>query len=179
VEGRSGGSRRSEVLEHGDRAQAQHARDEGAAAPEAQAGARLAIREHALQPRALREGGVKPKEIRSFEDFAAAITISGQEQIRAVIGEIGLDMDRLMLNLFGEKRLGNLYLLTTTSGTTGIPTPYPNFRASIRDSQEIISRAAWRMGFRPGDRIGLCFGLSMHAAGTPRSSGSRTTPESR
>ena len=31
-----------------------------------------------------------------------------------------------------------------------------------------MSRAAWRMGFRPGDRIGLCFGLSMHAAGTPQ-----------
>ncbi len=31
-----------------------------------------------------------------------------------------------------------------------------------------MSRAAWRMGFRPGDHIGLCFGLSMHAAGTPQ-----------
>jgi phenylacetate-CoA ligase len=27
---------------------------------------------------------------------------------------------------------------------------------------------AWRMGIRPGDRVGLCFGLSMHAAGTPQ-----------
>jgi phenylacetate-CoA ligase len=70
-----------------------------------------------------------------------------------VIGEIGLDMEKLMLHLFGEKRVKDLYLLTTTSGTTGIPTPYPNFRASIEDSQEIMSRAAWRMGFRPGDRI--------------------------
>ena len=110
----------------------------------------------------------RPEDIQSFEDFAAAIPVSGQEQIREVIGEIGLNMDKLMLHLFGEKRLKDLYLLTTTSGTTGIPTPYPNFRASIRDSQEIMSRAAWRMGFRPGDHIGLCFGLSMHAAGTPQ-----------
>jgi phenylacetate-CoA ligase len=114
------------------------------------------------------EAGVKPEDIQSFEDFAAAIPVSGQEQIRGVISEIGLDMQKLMLHLFGEKRLKDLYLLTTTSGTTGIPTPYPNFGASIRDSQEIMSRAAWRMGFRPGARIGLCFGLSMHAAGTPQ-----------
>jgi len=114
------------------------------------------------------KAGARPEDIQSFEDFAAAIPVSGQEQIREVIGEIGLNMDKLMLHLFGEKRLKDLYLLTTTSGTTGIPTPYPNFRASIRDSQEIMSRAAWRMGFRPGDQIGLCFGLSMHAAGTPQ-----------
>ena len=114
------------------------------------------------------KAGARPEDIQTFEDFAAAIPVAGQEQVREVIGEVGLNMNELMLHLFGEKRLKDLYLLTTTSGTTGIPTPYPNFRASIRDSQEIMSRAAWRMGFRPGDHIGLCFGLSMHAAGTPQ-----------
>ena len=114
------------------------------------------------------KAGARPKDVQSFEDFAAAIPVAGQEQVREVIGEVGLNMNALMLHLFGEKRLKDLYLLTTTSGTTGVPTPYPNFRASIRDSQEIMSRAAWRMGFRPGDHIGLCFGLSMHAAGTPQ-----------
>jgi len=116
----------------------------------------------------LDQAGVKPADIKSFDDFAAAIPVMGQAEIREVIGRIGLDMGKLMLHLFGEKRLGDLYLLTTTSGTTGIPTPYPNFRAALDDAQEIMSRAAWRMGLRPGDRIGLCFGLSMHAAGTPQ-----------
>lgn len=112
--------------------------------------------------------GVMPEEIRTFDDFAEAIPAVGQTEIREVISELGLDMEKLMLHLFGEKRMKDLYLLTTTSGTTGIPTPYPNFGASIRDAQEIMCRAAWRMGFHPGDRIGLCFGLSMHAAGTPQ-----------
>ncbi|MCU0600639.1 MAG: hypothetical protein MUE70_15435 [Desulfobacterales bacterium] len=112
--------------------------------------------------------GVKPEDIRSFDDFAASIPVSGQEEIRGVIAEIGFDMNKLMTHIFGEKRMKDLYLLTTTSGTTGIPTPYPNFRAALADAQEIMSRAAWRMGIRPGDRIGLCFGLSMHAAGTPQ-----------
>jgi len=114
------------------------------------------------------QAGVRPEDIRSFADFAEAIPATGQEKIREAIAEIGFDMDKLMRHLFGDKRMQDLYLLTTTSGTTGIPTPYPNFGASITDSQEIMSRAAWRMGFRPGDRIGLCFGLSMHAAGTPQ-----------
>ena len=114
------------------------------------------------------QAGVKPADIKSFDDLAAAIPVMGQAEIREVIGRIGLDMEKLMLHLFGEKRLRDLYLLTTTSGTTGIPTPYPNFRAALDDAQEITSRAAWRMGLRPGDRIGLCFGLSMHAAGTPQ-----------
>ncbi len=32
---------------------------------------------------------------------------------------------------------------------------------------DLLARGSWRMGIRPGDRIGVCFGLSMHAAGTP------------
>ena len=113
------------------------------------------------------QAGLKPADIRSFDDLAR-IPVMGQPEIRDVIGRIGLDMEKLMLHLFGEQRLRDLYLLTTTSGTTGIPTPYPNFRAGLPDAQEIMSRAAWRMGVRSGDRIGLCFGLSMHAAGTPQ-----------
>ncbi len=112
--------------------------------------------------------GVKPQDIRSFEDFAEALPAAGQDEIRGVIAEVGFDMNKIMTHIFGEKRMKDLYLLTTTSGTTGIPTPYPNFRGSLADAREIMSRAAWRMGLRPGDRIGLCFGLSMHAAGTPQ-----------
>jgi len=115
-----------------------------------------------------KKAGVKPDDIQSFDDFASAIPPAGQAEIRDIITEVGFDMDKLMIELFGEKRFNDLYLLTTTSGTTGIPTPYPNFNASIADAQEIMSRAAWRMGIRPGDRIGLCFGLCMHAAGTPQ-----------
>jgi phenylacetate-CoA ligase len=111
--------------------------------------------------------GIQPEDIRSFEDFAEAIPPVGQAEIREAISEVGLDMEKLMTYIFGEERMKNLYLLTTTSGTTGIPTPYPNFKASLEDGRRLMSRAAWRMGIRPGDRIGLCFGLSMHAAGTP------------
>lgn len=118
--------------------------------------------------RRFEKAGVRPEDIKNFEDYAAAIPPTGQEQIREVIQEIGLDMEKLMLHLFGEQRVKDLYLLTTTSGTTGVPTPYPNFRSALEDAEKITSRAAWRMGIRPGDRIGICFGLCMHAASTPQ-----------
>jgi len=116
----------------------------------------------------LDKAGVRPQDIRTFDDFAAAVPVAGQADMREVIQEVGLDMDRLMRELFGNARMNDLYLITTTSGTTGIPTPYPNFHAGVRDMQELVCRMAWRMGMRPGDRVGLCFGLSMHAAGTPQ-----------
>lgn len=113
------------------------------------------------------KAGVRPEDIKNFDDFAEAIPICGQAEIREAIDEVGLDMFKLMTHLFGQKRMDDLYLIATTSGTTGIPTPYPNFRAALVEAQEFASRAAWRMGVRPGDIIGQCFGLSMHAAGTP------------
>jgi phenylacetate-CoA ligase len=113
------------------------------------------------------KAGVKPEDIKSFEDFAEAIPPAGQAEVREVIAEVGLDMDKVLYHLFGEERMKNLYLLTTTAGTTGVPTPYPNFKAGIADFSEFTSRAAWRAGLRAGHRVALCFGLSMHAAGTP------------
>jgi phenylacetate-CoA ligase len=113
------------------------------------------------------KAGVKPGDIKSFDDFAAAIPPAGQAEVREVIAEVGLDMEKVLYHLFGEVRMKNLYLLTTTTGTTGVPTPYPNFKEGIADFSEFASRAAWRAGLRPGHRVALCFGLSMHAAGTP------------
>jgi phenylacetate-CoA ligase len=113
------------------------------------------------------KAGVKPEDIKSFDDFAEAIPPAGQADVREVIAEVGLDMEKVLTHLFGEERMSNLYLLTTTTGTTGIPTPYPNFKAGIEDAKKIMGRCMWRLGVRPGDRLALCFGLSMHAAGTP------------
>ncbi len=113
------------------------------------------------------KAGVKPEDIKSLDDFARAVPYAGQAEFRELIGEVGMDMDKMFEALFGEERLSDLYLLTTTSGTTGVPTPYPFFRKGVERHSDILSRGSWRMGIRPGDRIGVCFGLSMHAAGTP------------
>ena len=113
------------------------------------------------------KAGVKPEDIRSFEDFARSIPPVGQADFRTLIDESGEDMDIFFTKLFGEERHKDMYLLTTTSGTTGIPTPYPIFKKGIERQGDILARWYWRMGVRPGDRVAICFGLSMHAAGTP------------
>ncbi len=113
------------------------------------------------------KAGVGPDDIRSFDDFARAISHAGQPEVRELVEEMGSDLDKVFGALFGKERFEDLYLLTTTSGTTGIPTPYPFFRKGVERQVDIMARGSWRMGIRPGDRIGVCFGLSMHAAGTP------------
>ncbi len=113
------------------------------------------------------KAGVKPEDIRSFEDLANAIPVVGQADYREVFKGIGNDMFEAYRILFGEERLKDMHLLTTTSGTTGIPTPYPVFHKSAEAMGEIFGRIGWRLGFGDGDRLAVGFGLSMHAAGTP------------
>jgi phenylacetate-CoA ligase len=117
--------------------------------------------------RRMEQAGVGPEDIRSFDDFARSIPYAGQEQFREVFAESGMDIEKIFETLLGRERYDDLYLLTTTSGTTGVPTPYPNLRKALSGGPNIISRVAWRTGVRPGDRLAICFGLSMHAAGTP------------
>ncbi|WP_034141070.1 phenylacetate--CoA ligase family protein [Desulfosporosinus sp. BICA1-9] len=129
-----------------------------------------------FERRRMDKAGVKPEDIRSFEDFARAIPIISQEDFRGAMQEGDFDLTRVYRDLFGEERFNDLFLLSSTSGTTGIPTPYPLFRSGLDRVADIFGRIAWRAGIRPGDRMALCFGLSMHAAGTPQLFWYRSVP---
>ena len=121
-----------------------------------------------FEQRRFAAAGVKPEDIRSLEDFSKVFPIAGQEDYRKVFDEVENDMGKAYDILFGRERMQNLHLLTTTSGTTGIPTPYPVFNKTPETMGEIFGRIGWRVGLRGGDRLGIFFGLSMHAAGTPQ-----------
>lgn len=118
--------------------------------------------------RRMEKAGIVPADIGGFEDLGRALPICGQADFRAVFEQVGNDMFRAYEILFGHDRMSDLHLLTTTSGTTGIPTPYPVFHRSAEAMGEIMGRMGWRAGLRPGDRVALAFGLSMHAAGVPQ-----------
>ena len=129
-----------------------------------------------FERRRFERAGVKPVDIRSFDDFARAIPFIGQADYREAMDEGGLDLPKVYTDLFGRERFEDLFLLTSTSGTTGIPTPYPLFKKGLDRVADIFGRMGWRVGIRPGDRMALCFGLSMHAAGTPQMFWYRTLP---
>ncbi len=112
--------------------------------------------------------GITPSDIRNLDDLAKKLPLCGQADYRAVFERCNNDMFRAYDILFGPERMKDLHLLTTTSGTTGIPTPYPVFHKSAEAMGEIMGRMGWRAGLRPGDRLAIGFGLSMHAAGTPQ-----------
>ena len=125
----------------------------------------------------MEKAGIKPEDIRTFDDLSSAIPHAGQEEYRQVFEEMKLDMDAVFMELYGKERLKNLYMVNTTSGTTGIPTPYPYFLVPNEDKiPNYGNRAAWRTHIRPGDRIGICFGLCMHAASTPQILGYQNYP---
>lgn len=114
------------------------------------------------------KAGIKPEDIKSFEDLSRALPYCGQADFREIFGRVNNDMFKAFDLLFGEERMKDLHLLTTTSGTTGIPTPYPVFHKSTEMMGELMGRMGVRAGLRAGDRLAVGFGLSMHAAGTPQ-----------
>ena len=112
--------------------------------------------------------GVTPDDIRSLEEFSRAFPPVKQADFRAVFERFDMDMDRSLLHLFGRERMDDLHFLSTTSGTTGIPTPYPWFHKTFNTATEIMGRVGWRAGFVPGTKLALVYGLSMHVAGIPQ-----------
>ena len=92
-----------------------------------------------FERRRLDAAGVKPGDIRTFEDFQRAFKPVGQAEFRKVYEEFDLDMDKVWLHLFGKDRMDDLFLLTTTSGTTGVPTPYPVFHKTTDTMAELLA----------------------------------------
>lgn len=114
------------------------------------------------------KAGITPADIKNLDDLSRRLPLCGQADFRAAFERVDNDMFKAYEILFGKKRMQDLHLLTTTSGTTGTPTPYPVFHKSAEAMGEIMGRWGWRAGLRSGDRIAIGFGLSMHAAGTPQ-----------
>jgi len=115
----------------------------------------------------MNRAGITPRDIGSFEDLSKALPFVGQADFRNIFEQFDNDMFRSYNYIFGEERMQDVSLLTTTSGTTGVPTPYPVFYKTTEALGEIYGRIGWRANLRPGDRLAVGFGLSMHAAGTP------------
>jgi phenylacetate-CoA ligase len=113
------------------------------------------------------ELGLKPEKVKSFEDFAKAVPLFDKEGLRAMVAEYGGDI-MAVLDQIMPVSVDDLNIMATTTGTTGVPTPYPMTRHDMEDVWgEAMVRGAWRAGMRSHDRVLFCFALSMVIAGIP------------
>ena len=111
--------------------------------------------------------GLVPDKVKSFEDFSRSVPILDKEAIRNLVMESGGDI-LAVLDQIMPVSVDDLAIMATTTGTTGIPTPYPMTWHDVVDVWgEAMVRGAWRAGIRSTDRVLFCFALSMVIAGIP------------
>jgi len=113
------------------------------------------------------EVGLKPEKVKSFEDFSRAVPLFDKEGLRALVVDFGGDILKVIDQLIPVS-VDDLNIMATTTGTTGMPTPYPMTTHDMEDVWgEAMVRGMWRAGVRSRDRILFCFALSMVIAGIP------------
>lgn len=111
--------------------------------------------------------GLDPEKVNSFEEYTDQIPLFDKQALRSLVMECGGDilnaLDQIM-----PVSVDEIDFMGTTTGTTGMPTPYPLTSFDIHHLWgETMIRGAWRAGVRSHDRILYCYSLSMVIAGVP------------
>jgi phenylacetate-CoA ligase len=131
---------------------------------------KMLARVHANAPfykRMMDDAGLNPEGVSSFDEFREKIPPFDKAALRQLVveckGDILNALDQIM-----PVSVDELDFMATTTGTTGVPTPYPMTMHDIMDVWgEAMSRGNWRAGVRSNDRVLYCFALSMVIAGIP------------
>src|SRR3989304_6046814 len=110
--------------------------------------------------------GGTPQDVRTGEDFRRLPIFLTPEEYKAQqersASEDGHPYGRILC-----APLADVVGVSSTSGTTGRPTLTPFTRRDIATTDEVLARAFWRMGIRPGDTVLHAFGLSVWVLGIP------------
>jgi phenylacetate-CoA ligase len=125
--------------------------------------------------RMMEKNQVDPEKLRGFDEFKDKIGIFNKQTMWQLVDECGGDYLKAI-----EQRIpvsvDELDWMSTTTGTTGVPTPYPFTNRDLWDFWgEYEARCAWRAGVRSHDRILHCFALSMVVAGVTAAIGFQKT----
>lgn len=112
------------------------------------------------------KAGTKPGDIKTWDDFHKGIPVFKKEDYRDYEEKCNGDSDVILKGLMGED-VKKMICLAATSGTTGVPTPYPMTAEDFRVWSECIKRCLWRCGIFPGDKVLHGMGLSMFIGGVP------------
>jgi len=116
--------------------------------------------------RSFDEAGIKPEDIRTWEDFYESIpTMTKDDQRRAQ--EESIDRFGNPYGIIACAPIEKIVRLSSTSGTTGMPTLYTLTKHDVQVNRELHARKLWRGGARQGDIMLNAFGLSMFTGGVP------------
>lgn len=108
-----------------------------------------------------------PEKITSMEMFRNTVPLFNKDSLKQIASECEGDILKTIEQII-PVGLEDLDWISTTTGTTGIPTPYPMTNFDIEHLWgEAMLRGCWRAGIRSQDRILYCFALSMVIAGIP------------
>jgi len=109
----------------------------------------------------------EPEKLRGFDEFKEKVALFDKAALRQLVLDSGGDILKAIEQIM-PVTVDELDYIGTTTGTTGIPTPYPLTRYDINELWgEVMARGAWRAGIRSEDRVLWCFALSMVIAGVP------------
>jgi len=116
-----------------------------------------------------KETGFMPRDIRSFEDFQK-IPLMTKEEHRRVQQE-SLERFGHPYGLITCAPIEKIIRISSTSGTTGVPTLYTLTQHDVDVLNEMHCRKYWRAGLRPGHIVLQALSLSMFTGGLPLSDG--------
>jgi phenylacetate-CoA ligase len=109
----------------------------------------------------------EPEKLRGFEEFKERVALFDKAALRQLVLDSGGDILKAIEQIMPVS-VDELDYIGTTTGTTGIPTPYPLTNFDINELWgEVMARGSWRAGMRREDRVLWCFALSMVIAGVP------------
>jgi len=115
----------------------------------------------------LAQSGLDPDRLSGFDEFKDKLSLFNKEALRNLVMECGGDILKALDQIMPVS-VDDLDYMGTTTGTSGIPTPYPLTRRDIdKIWGEVMVRGSWRAGIRSADRVLYCFALSMVIAGVP------------
>jgi phenylacetate-CoA ligase len=117
--------------------------------------------------RMFEQAGLDPENLTGFDEFKEKIRPFDKAALRDLVVESGGDMLKAIDQIMPVS-VDKIDYFGTTTGTTGVPTPYPLTNFDITEMWgEVMARGSWRAGIRPEDRVLWSFALSMVIAGVP------------
>jgi phenylacetate-CoA ligase len=116
-----------------------------------------------------KEAGLTPRDIRSFEDFQRLPLMNKDEHRR--VQQESVERFGHPYGLITCAPIEKIIRISSTSGTTGVPTLYTLTQHDVDVLNEMHARKYWRAGLRPGHIVLQALSLSMFTGGLPLSDG--------